>query len=556
MNTTPQLQGQARFPRGGLLLAVGLFSAAAFGALACTLGEDFEPRSVDNQPDDVTEVTGAVMATGGAAGCTDPRGCCATSQECGAGQVCLGGICQVLDDCSSLDDVSVCQIELCPGPSCPSNVAQDSCTDGVRNQDETGIDCGGSCPAACGSSPSFASCSDGVRNQDETDLDCGGSCGANCAAGKGCAQDGDCNSDLLCSPGSHICTEISCADGRQDGAEILIDCGGGSCPGCPVGTACVNASDCNSGICALGTCRASPLCEDGTRDGEETDVDCGGSDTTCDRCADGKACRGNTDCARGNCAQALGAAGGAGGTCISCQDGLRNGSETAVDCGGPDLTCRRCASNATCGQNRDCQSGICSGGVCVNFSCDDNRLDGNETGVDCGGNGVGCARCADGVACRQGSDCASGSCAAGECVSCQDSVRNGTETDVDCGGTCGSCAPGRACGRDGDCASGACVDGRCCGGSQGDCTRCAERLSPTIDCDSPQSGQDSTGVLNCRNFLQCLASNPAICSTRNAPGCSGDNQASDACPHNDYGGNAGTGLTRANQVLLNAGCQL
>jgi hypothetical protein len=63
-------------------------------------------------------------------------------------------------------------------------------------------------------------------------------------------------------------------------------------------------------------------------------------------------------------------------------------------------------------------------------------------------------------------------------------------------------------------------------------------------------------VINCRNFLQCLASNPTVCPTRNAPGCSGDNQATDACPHNDYGGNAGTGLTRANQVLQNAGCQL
>jgi hypothetical protein len=63
-------------------------------------------------------------------------------------------------------------------------------------------------------------------------------------------------------------------------------------------------------------------------------------------------------------------------------------------------------------------------------------------------------------------------------------------------------------------------------------------------------------VLNCRNFLQCLANNPAVCATRDAPGCSGDDQLNDACPHNDYGGNAGTGLTRVNQVLLNAGCQL
>jgi hypothetical protein len=173
---------------------------------------------------------------------------------------------------------------------------------------------------------------------------------------------------------------------------------------------------------------------------------------------------------------------------------------------------------------------------------------------------VGCDRCADGLGCQQSSDCAAGSsCASNLCISCGDDVQNGTETDTDCGGAnaaCARCAPGLDCRADSDCSSGACVDGSCCGGTQGDCTRCAERLSPTIDCDVPTSGQDSTGVLNCRAFLQCLADNIAICPTRDAPGCSGDNQAADACPHNDYGGNAGTGLRRVNQVLLNASCQL
>lgn len=36
-----------------------------------------------------------------------------------------------------------------------------------------------------------ASCSDGLKNQDETDVDCGGSCGT-CAAGKACAAGTDC----------------------------------------------------------------------------------------------------------------------------------------------------------------------------------------------------------------------------------------------------------------------------------------------------------------------------------------------------------------------------
>lgn len=49
-----------------------------------------------------------------------------------------------------------------------------TCTDGVQNGDETGVDCGGSC-TSCGGTPN---CSDGIQNGDETGIDCGGSCTA------------------------------------------------------------------------------------------------------------------------------------------------------------------------------------------------------------------------------------------------------------------------------------------------------------------------------------------------------------------------------------------
>ncbi|MDQ3017295.1 MAG: GEVED domain-containing protein [Bacteroidota bacterium] len=44
-----------------------------------------------------------------------------------------------------------------------------SCTDGIQNQGETGIDCGGPC-APC------PTCNDGIQNQGETGVDCGGPC--------------------------------------------------------------------------------------------------------------------------------------------------------------------------------------------------------------------------------------------------------------------------------------------------------------------------------------------------------------------------------------------
>ncbi len=47
-----------------------------------------------------------------------------------------------------------------------------TCNDGVQNGNETGVDCGGSCPP-CTTTPT---CTDGIQNGNETGVDCGGSC--------------------------------------------------------------------------------------------------------------------------------------------------------------------------------------------------------------------------------------------------------------------------------------------------------------------------------------------------------------------------------------------
>ena len=71
------------------------------------------------------------------------------------------------------------------------------------------------------------------------------------------------------------------------------------------------------------------LCGDGLLNGNEIDVDCGGPD--CE-------------------------------VCPSCEDGLLNGEELGIDCGGPD--CEPCATDG------DCTNGL---------------LDGDELYIDCGG---------------------------------------------------------------------------------------------------------------------------------------------------------------------------
>lgn len=47
-----------------------------------------------------------------------------------------------------------------------------TCTDGIQNGNETGVDCGGDCDP-CATTPT---CTDGVQNGNETGVDCGGSC--------------------------------------------------------------------------------------------------------------------------------------------------------------------------------------------------------------------------------------------------------------------------------------------------------------------------------------------------------------------------------------------
>ncbi len=101
----------------------------------------------------------------------------------------------------------------------------------------------------------------------------------------------------------------------------------------------------------------------------------------------------------------------------------------------------------------------CADGSCVSTpapTCFDRVTNGDETGVDCGGDS--CRACAAGATCSAPSDCESNDCTTGVCgaPSCSNGVRDGVETDVDCGFSCGDCALGKRCLRNADCASGQC----------------------------------------------------------------------------------------------------
>lgn len=102
-----------------------------------------------------------------------------------------------------------------------------------------------------------------------------------------------------------------------------------------------------------------------------------------------------------------------------------------------------------------CRDGVCPSPTVVD-RCQDRVRDGDETDLDCGGS---CLPCAAARACAAPSDCQSGTCAAGSCTAptCGDGVENGFESDVDCGGVCATkCQRGLRCELPSDCASGTC----------------------------------------------------------------------------------------------------
>ncbi len=325
--------------------------------------------------------------------------------DCDDGEGCMGD-----DDCVS-GHCDPATMTCGPGGACDN---------GVQDGDETDVDCGGSCPNDCKDGDgcnedadcmsmqcdpktmTCTSCGDGVQNGDETDVDCGGSCPLGCGDGDGCMTDADCLSGE-CDPKTMTCLPpATCRDGVRNGNETDIDCGGDTCPGCDDGEDCMVGSDCVSQVCDPDADTCTPAsCTDGVRNGNETDIDCGGD--TCPGCDDGEMCSMDGDCASGSCDEL-------GMVCLppACDDGVQNGDETDLDCGG---SCAAdCDDGEGCLVGADCISQVCDPLTltCSPPACDDGVQNGNETDLDCGGS---CgATCDTGEDCLTGLDCINGVC--------------------------------------------------------------------------------------------------------------------------------------------------
>ena len=348
-------------------------------------------------------------------------------------------------------------------------------TDGVKNGDETDIDCGGPTAPPCannkgcnigtdctsfvcsGGTCQAPSHTDGVKNGDETDIDCGGPTAARCAPGLACAAAGDCIEG--------VCTDAVCAapshdDGVKNGDETGTDCGGPTAAACPTGEGCAIASDCTSRVCTDDVCIA-PTASDGVQNGDETDIDCGGSSGK--KCVPDQRCIVPADCAEKVCTVDAETHVG---TCAwpTFDDHEQNGTETDTDCGGSDGA-PKCVVGKGCVNDqgaRDCTSFVCENEKCQAPTFVDGVKNGNETGTDCGGPDNGAPKCPVGQGCAVGlRDCVSKVCGANNTCSApsyNDNVENGEETDVDCGGPGApkKCAAGKSCDAHTDCSSDGC----------------------------------------------------------------------------------------------------
>lgn len=234
------------------------------------------------------------------------------------------------------------------------------------------------------------SCSDGVKNGEETDVDCGGpDCGA--CLGKPCDVQHGCGNHTFCSPLDDICCSTAC-DGKCEAcAEAKTGEPNGTCAPVTYGT------DPDNECATLGSCGAAPgkcRCEDGVKNADESDVDCGGA--VCEGCEGGKMCLGDGDCAADApaCTSAK--------TCC------------ATPCTSPCFFCdpmgacvigvghsdSSCAANQACGLAGTGCVGKAGAPCTGNFTC----LSGA-----CGTGGT-CAPSAPGKPCNTDSDCAMGTC--------------------------------------------------------------------------------------------------------------------------------------------------
>jgi hypothetical protein len=245
----------------------------------------------------------------------------------------------------------------------------------------------GSADGSSDDTPAPPTCTDGMQGEDETDVDCGGSCEP-CGNGQGCAVAGDCSSGVC---QSEVCISPTCGNGSIEDGEAcddagesatcnvdcsIADCGDGVL-NATAGETCDDAGesatcdiDCSVAACGDGVINVAA--SEGCDDSGETivcNIDC-----TVAACGDGvlNVSAGETCDLGGNAATC-----DADCTAVSCGDGTFNpAAGEACDDAGETATCDADCSTVQCGDGtineaagEQCEGGAGCGADCLFVGC-------------------------------------------------------------------------------------------------------------------------------------------------------------------------------------------
>lgn len=312
-----------------------------------------------------------------------------------------------------------------------------------------------------------------------------------------------CNADATCGT-DDAPKDSACGDaGGQvcDGNGACVECTNVDFH-CPPST-----NECELPACTAGKCTATPVSQSTPTTAGQTSGDCklvvcdgmGGTEVVDDDdpLDDMNDCTTDTCVAGVNTPVPI-----APGTACTTNGGKVCGS------GSKAATCVECISNASCSNGNVCDTSN-DNFVCVPPSCMDGMKDGSETGVDCGG--PICGACSNGQMCAAAGDCASGFCSSGVCAACGADA-NCPSTSF-CDTSTGKCTAdntnGTSCTGNAQCTSGHCADGVCCDTAcSGTCNACsAAKKGMGLDgvCEALSSGIDPDN--------ECPTTSPSSCGT-------------------------------------------